>query len=368
MSRRKCIFISAHLPSPTMPVAGQRIAYRNLQKLCNMYDVVFISFINKFENQYFDESLYDICYRKHFFYVSNINRVVSFLLNPLQPSRVNPRLRKDVKTLLDKYINQEDISVFHAEYTAAMSYIDQFSRNVRSEVVEHDVVYQSLERYCKNKEFPINLFFCFEAKKQKRWELKKLSLFNEVIVLNEKDEKLLDNENIKNIKISPPILDEWIYKVYRPVQRVVTMSLLFYGAMQRFENQDAATWFVKEIMPIILKRNPMVKLYIVGGHPPKNIQNLSSSSVVVTGYVTSLKSYFEKADVAIAPLRYGAGIKIKTLETLAAKIPTVSTKIGAEGVAENPLLTVTDSASEFAENILRLLDSDKNSIDGVVER
>jgi len=368
MSRRKCVFISAHLPSPTMPVAGQRLAYRNLQQLCSIYDVVLIAFINKFENQYFDESLYDICYRKHFFYVSNINRVVSFLLNPMQPSRVSPRLRKGVKVLLDKYINQEDISVFHAECTAAMSYIDQFPKNVRSEVVEQDVVYQSLERYCKNKEFPINLFFCFEAKKQKRWELKKLRLFNEVIVLNEKDKELLVNENIKNIKVSLPILEEWVYKIDRPVHRTMTMSLLFYGAMQRFENQDAAMWFVKEIMPIILKRNPMVKLYIVGGHPPKNIQSLSSSNVVVTGYVASLKSYFEKVDVAIVPLRYGAGIKTKTLETLGAKIPTVSTNIGAEGVPDSPLLTITDSVDVFAESVLKLLESGQNTIDGVANQ
>ncbi|MDE4771664.1 glycosyltransferase, partial [Klebsiella pneumoniae] len=40
--------------------------------------------------------------------------------------------------------------------------------------------------------------------------------------------------------------------------------------------------------------------------------------------------FFEKAALSVVPLRFGAGIKLKVLETLTAKIPTLATDVGAE--------------------------------------
>jgi hypothetical protein len=53
------------------------------------------------------------------------------------------------------------------------------------------------------------------------------------------------------------------------------------------------------------------------------------------------------------PLKSGAGIKLKTLEMLAAGIPVVSTPLGAEGVDRGPLLTVCDE-DKFADVIEKM--------------
>ena len=165
-------------------------------------------------------------------------------------------------------------------------------------------------------------------------------------------------EKIEKIEVVFPEVDEWILTVDRSKYKEKT--ILFLGAMNRFENQDAIMWFVKDILPLLINKIPDIKLYIVGGNPPENILKLASDNVIVTGFVDSLQEYFEKVHIAVVPLRYGAGVKIKTLETLAAKIPTISTEIGAEGIPENKNLYVANTEENFFEVIKSLLGKRKN--------
>jgi len=353
-----CIFISAHLPTPNIPIAGQKIAYKNLKKLCETHKVILIAFINGIEEQYFDESIYEMCYKTHFIRINMFDRVKSLLFHPYRPLRVSPRYQSQIVALVHKYTDTLNITLFHAEYTATMAYIGCFESSISTEVVEHDVVFQSLERLCKSRSFLSKIFYCFEYEKQKKWELAALKNIDKVIVLNEKDKALLLEKKIENIEVAFPEVDEWILAVDR--SKYEKNTILFLGAMNRFENQDAIMWFVKDILPLLKNKIPDIKLYIVGGNPPENILQLASDNVTVTGFVESLQVYFEKVNIAVVPLRYGAGVKIKTLETLAAKIPTVSTVIGAEGIPENKMLYLANTEEDYVEVITSLLGKQKN--------
>ncbi|MEO8899661.1 MAG: glycosyltransferase family 4 protein [Candidatus Dormibacter sp.] len=46
-------------------------------------------------------------------------------------------------------------------------------------------------------------------------------------------------------------------------------------------------------------------------------------NLVFTGFVTDLRSHLQAADIALCPIQYGGGTKIKLLEALAAGLPTV---------------------------------------------
>jgi len=61
--------------------------------------------------------------------------------------------------------------------------------------------------------------------------------------------------------------------------------------------------------------------------------------------------------VAIAPLRFGAGMKVKVLSSMCRGIPTVTTSIGSEGMSfENMThLAVEDNPENMVKVIERLL-------------
>jgi len=77
---------------------------------------------------------------------------------------------------------------------------------------------------------------------------------------------------------------------------------------------------------------------------------------VPLGYVPSLDNVFDRVRLTIAPLRYGAGLKGKVLESLAAGIPCVMTTVAAEGLdLPKPLQSlVVDEPQEIAARVAKL--------------
>lgn len=137
-------------------------------------------------------------------------------------------------------------------------------------------------------------------------------------------------------------------------------DLLFIGGFQHLPNLDGMIYFVNEIMPLIRRLFPELKLYIVGSNVPQKILNLASKNVIIKGYVKDLEPILEETLISIAPLRYGAGIKGKIGTALAAGIPVIATSIAAEGMelkhGENIL--IANDPNEFVEQLKKLLEDE----------
>lgn len=135
-----------------------------------------------------------------------------------------------------------------------------------------------------------------------------------------------------------------------------TSDLLFIGNFNHPPNYDAIQYFCHDIYPLILKKLPDVKLYIVGNNPPSDILSLSSDKIIVTGYVKELSPYLKRARLSVNPLRYGAGMKGKIGEAFSWGLPVVTTSIGAEGMGliDGVDALIADSAEDFGQKVVLL--------------
>ena len=136
-------------------------------------------------------------------------------------------------------------------------------------------------------------------------------------------------------------------------------NLLFVGGFNHAPNKDAMIWFANEIFPRIRENHPAVKLYIVGSNASKEILDLASESIIVKGYISDkeLESLYKKVRLTVAPLRYGAGMKGKILESLYRGVPVVTTSCGAEGINKNlEILLWTDTEEGFVDVISKSYD------------
>ena len=125
-------------------------------------------------------------------------------------------------------------------------------------------------------------------------------------------------------------------------------GLLFVGNFRHPPNADAVDWLCNEMLPLVRRELPGVKLTIVGDAPPPAVQALAGDGVEVTGWVPETEPYLASHRISVAPLRFGAGMKGKVGEALAAGLPVVTTTIGAEGMVEAPRssgLAVADDAA-----------------------
>lgn len=110
---------------------------------------------------------------------------------------------------------------------------------------------------------------------------------------------------------------------------------IFAGNFRHAPNWDAVLWLKKILWPEISKRLPAAELHIYGAYPPPKATELHKPAerFYIKGWVDDLITPTQNARVVLAPLRFGAGLKGKLFEAMKCNTPSVTTSIGAEGIA-----------------------------------
>ncbi|MBI5099766.1 MAG: glycosyltransferase [Nitrospirae bacterium] len=257
---------------------------------------------------------------------------------------------------VEKYLADNGPSLTHV----VMSRPEQaykFISLVRAYAINSTVIYDTVDlhwlRFERASTFSDSNEMLDKAAHYKKLELLCASCADIVLTVTEDDKKFLLIED-------PRLRTEVLPNIHETVKNVTPFrkrkNLMFIGGFYHRPNVDAMLFFVREILPIIKQEIPDTKLFIVGSNPPKEILELKSGDVEVTGYVRDVSPYFENCRVFVSPLRYGAGMKGKIGHSMGYGLPVVTTTIGAEGIGltnfRNAL--ISDEPKEFAEFAIRL--------------
>lgn len=197
-----------------------------------------------------------------------------------------------------------------------------------------------------------------EARLMARYE-RRVASFPAVSVCSEADRTaLLASAPDANVGIYPNGLDFgfWVRRSPWPTQ---SRRIVFTGNMGYAPNADAAQYLCDEIYPLIQRQAPDVTLTVAGQSPGPEVLRLGErSGVTVTGYVEDLRDCYESAEVAIAPVRFGAGTLNKILEPMALRVPVVASAESVSGmtsVEPGVHMLVGHSAQELADAVLAIL-------------
>ncbi|BDU75293.1 glycosyltransferase [Mesoterricola sediminis] len=201
------------------------------------------------------------------------------------------------------------------------------------------------------------LFWGFEHLKLRFWEPRLLRSTSLCLVQSEKDAILLRQlaPGCKVAAFQPYLLGNLQFAP-NPSTRP---KVLFWGALNRKENEDAVLYFAECILPRILESVPDCQFVVAGISPSRRVMALEGDSIQVTGFLEDPAPVFNEAHVAVVPLRMGAGIKVKTVECMLMGLPTVATSVGAEGIEfqESQGLFVRETPEAIATAVVDLLRS-----------
>ncbi len=205
-----------------------------------------------------------------------------------------------------------------------------------------------VERWMRNVEFT----------RLRNYEISLLPKFRKALVCSREDRAYLKQNGINNVEILPNGVN---VSVFSPRYDIVPIDkrVLFTGNMDYAPNIDAVCYFVKDILPEIIRVHPDVQFVIAGQRPVKAILNLASAAIHVTGFVPDLSLEYAKATLVVAPLRMGAGTQNKVLEALAMNIPVVCSGVGFDGLnmKEGEGILLGTNALIFAKHVNELLHS-----------
>ena len=147
----------------------------------------------------------------------------------------------------------------------------------------------------------------FAAKRNDKWALKA----NYVMAFNERDSKRLSELYGRGADFLFPISLEDRFEESKCVG-AMKKKLLFCGSCFG-PNEDGIDWFIKKVMPKLSG----ITLDLIGqGFEKKKEKYMTYSNVNVIGTVRRTDDYYYTHNIVVMPIRYGAGMKVKTAEAM----------------------------------------------------
>lgn len=192
----------------------------------------------------------------------------------------------------------------------------------------------------------------------RRFEAEELALADSadvVLTVSEYEGQVL-KEQLK--KAAVEICPIFIYDSFpQPDFSIPRRDLIFVGGLGHAPNLDGLIWFCRDILSIVQKSLPNIRLYLVGGGQEKFPSALKSPAIQLHGFLSDsqLADLYGRCRLAVVPLRYGAGVKGKLVEAMYHGLPVVSTSVGTEGLPDiTHCIESADTESDFAACILKL--------------
>jgi len=238
-------------------------------------------------------------------------------------SELNPSI-----VLFDRFITEEQFGWRVAEQCPnALRILDtedlHFLRKARQEAIKRD---NSLEN--------VNLF----SETAKR-ELASIYRCDLSLIISECETELLQNTfkiDASILEYLPFLVDEISEETIQELPKFKERDhFITIGNLLHQPNVDSVLYLKKEIWPEIRKQLPNVELHIYGAYAPQQVLELHNKKegFLIKGWAENVSGVMSNARVCLTPLRFGAGLKGKLLDAMIYGLPSITTTVGAEGIA-----------------------------------
>ena len=261
------------------------------------------------------------------------------------------------------YVNE--IDVLQLDYTQFAVYSAPF-RRIATFLFEHDIYFQFVRRGMKALDNPLVwLHHFYEYLRALRFERQAVRKFDAVQVCTAANRRYLETYAWKAAPIKEGLragIDVSRYE-YVAEGRKPEM-LLFTGNFRHPPNQEALTFFARQVLPEVRRHRPQARLIVVGAEvTPQFERSLEDTKIEFAGRVADIRPSLYRHTIFVCPVLSGSGVRVKLLEAFASGIPVVSTSQGAEGLVSDreEILELADTADEFARRVLKLLDDPEHA-------
>jgi len=354
-ARLSVLFVSPYPICP--PVHGGGVfMYQTVRELARSCDLHLIVLLDHEREREAHAELDRICAST--VYIVRMEGRQKALASP-EPHAAREFRNRDLAWLIHRQIYTKSIDVLQLEYLVMGQYAGHF-RNIPSILFEHDVYFQSIARrlpYMSG--FLDRLVSRWEYLRAIRYELKLLPHLDRIQVCS--------RDNADYLRSFLPRLNGRLDSQYRagidtsryefrPSGRE-PFTLLFLGSFRHLPNVEALQWFLQEVFPRIRNDEPRARLVIVGSDPPPRHSLRDPEAIEMIGFVQDVREALMRYSVFVCPILAGSGVRVKLLEAFAAGIPVVSTRLGAEGLADKDgeICALADDPHVFAAHVVRLL-------------
>lgn len=383
--RKKLVFITARLPYPAS--SGRKNVMYNYCKIMHDvygYDITVISFLE--DGDAVDpkpEFIKDVIQLPH---VSGKRKIINLckytLIKRLYPMQVSLYYEPKCQILIDEVLKRVSPKVVITDMVRTTEYAREYSGYKIADL--DDMLSIRYERQMKMDMSTINPYGAYlyslpgfiqkvlslrilkrlilsnEVKLLRRYEHDISKVYDKTIFVAEREAEILNQEIGFNKALGVPLgVDADFFGEFYGKIQPNAHTIAFLGAMSVAHNEAGAIHFIRDILPLVVKRIPDAKFVVVGGGITEKLKNVAKGNpaVVFTGRVDDVRTAVGKCEVFVCPLTFGSGIKTKNLEAMAMGVPVVTTSIGAENInaVHEKEWLIADDEQMFADQVIRLM-------------
>ena len=349
------LFVSPYPICP--PVHGGAVfmyqTVRELSRLCRLHLIVLLDHLHE---SHAHQELERICASVEYFVRP---QDVQKALGSIEPHAVREFRNRDLAWLIHRQIYTRRINALQLEYMVMGQYAGQF-RRIPSILFEHDIYFQSIARRLPHMTGVIEKTqACWEYFRALRYELRMLPKIDRVQVCSQENGAYLASflPRLRD-RIDPGYragIDTSLYQFRSDGREPFTM--LFLGSFRHLPNEEALRWFLHRVLPRVRAGEPRARLVVIGSDPPPRHSLPEAESIDLIGFVEDIREPLARYATFVCPILSGSGVRVKLLEAFAAGIPVVSTRLGAEGLADKDgdICALADEPESFADHVLDLL-------------
>ena len=193
-----------------------------------------------------------------------------------------------------------------------------------------------------------------EYRRLKRYEAAIFDDFDIKTIISEPDRELIPHSKKDEILIIPNGVD---HEYFKPQEQEKRYDLVFTGNMSYPPNVNAVDYLANEILPLVWKQLPEVKMYIAGASPDPKVKRVASERIIVSGWLDDIREAYAQSRVFIAPMRIGTGLQNKLLEAMSMRLPAITSPLAnaSLGAKPNEEILIGSNAEEMAQHIVTLL-------------
>lgn len=357
----RMLMVSPFLPYP--PVAGGHAQVWNwIRRLSRDHELAFVGFYEREREAQDCEKLREHC------------RVVSARLRAPTPHAYGSF--SQLPLLVTEFYARElagDIAAVARSFrpdvvdflSTNMAQYRRFVKGVPAAVTALDIAFVAHERRIAGVAGLARLRARLEWMRMLRYETAVFRRSERVIAVSDRDAGIVEAAApAVPVTAVPPGVDP---ELLAPGRRdPVPGSVLYVGHMEHYPNLDGLLFLYCEIWPEVRRACPEARLTVAGMGAQEELARVApevlaaiqgDESVELAGFVPDLRATMGATVAMAAPVRLGSGVRNKVIESLAAGLPVVTTRRGAEGLAvthERELL-IADDPQAFARELVRLL-------------
>ena len=259
------------------------------------------------------------------------------------------------KTLAELCENNEYDCIYydHLQLCVYEKFLTKRAQKAKRILDEHNCEATIMMRNAETTQnFFKKVFLKIESKKLKQFESNMLGKMDVNIVLSKSDYHELQKqrgEDFVHTIIPIGVQDRGIKHAEK--RNDSALNILFVGTLTWEPNNQGLIWFLDNVIPELDKADYEYNFYIVGKNPSEEVVERAKvyNNIIVTGYVESVETYYNKCDCMVVPLFSGSGQRVKLIECFSKGMPAISTAIGAEGleVCNHKNILIADTVPEF---------------------